>query len=119
MKINDVIAQTRALTRGKYDDAQLIKWLSRLDAKIHNEIITQYVDWDGKEFAPYTDGEQELIIPYVYGEAYDYYLKAKICESNGESNGYNAAVQNFSSAYEDFANWYRRTHVHRKSYIRF
>lgn len=119
MKINDVIAQTRALTRGRYEDAQLMRWLSGLDAKIHEEIISQYEDWDGSEFVPYTDGEQELTVPYVYGEVYNYYLKTKIHESNGESLAYNASLQNYADAYDAFASWYRRTHVHKQARIRF
>ena len=111
MKINDVIAQTRALTRGKYEDAQLMEWLSQLDAKIYEDVLMHYEGHPTEPFQPYTDGETELIIPYVYSEVYKHYLDAKIYYSNGESLRYNAASQFFNEAYDDFKNWYGRTHT--------
>ena len=111
MKINDVIAQTRALTRGKYEDAQLMEWLSQLDAKIYEDVLMHYEGHPTEPFQPYTDGESELIIPYVFSEVYKNYLDSKIYYSNGESLRYNAASQFFNEAYEDYKDWYRRTHA--------
>lgn len=119
MKINDVIAQVRALTRGKYDDAQLIRWLSRLDAKIYDEIVQGCVDSPDGAFVPYTDGEQDLIAQYVDGEMYEYYLKAKIYASNAETANYNAALADFNTAYANFANRYNRSHMAKGAEITF
>ena len=111
MKINDVIAEVRSLCRGRYEDAQLMKWLSDVDALIYKEIIKTHEGAPDGEFVPYTDGESELIVPYVYGELYRLYLQAQIYLSNGEINDYNNSAALYAAARSKYANWYNRTHM--------
>ena len=66
MKIHDAIAEVDTLKPNMFGEKEKIKWLSRLDTRIYQEIICTHEYNEGEEeitFDGYTegDGEKELL----------------------------------------------------------
>lgn len=114
MTIRDAIARFDMQTHNTYTDSEKIEWLSRLDAKVWEEIIATHEGAPTVEFHGYDDStsmETELLIPGNHEEVYLRWLEAQVAYHNGESAAYNAAGIMFNGAYEGFAAWYNRTHM--------
>lgn len=116
MTINEVIAEIDILKPNMYGEKEKIKWLSRLDARIYNEIIcTHEYNEDEEEisFTGYTenDGETTLIAGEPYDEMYVRWLEAQMDYSNMEYENFNNANAVFESIYREYANAYNRAHM--------
>ena len=62
-------------------------------------------------YKPYEDGGEQPIAGPPYGEdMYCYYLMAMIAMHNMETAKYNQHMIAYNNAYQEFANWYNRTH---------
>lgn len=64
------------------------------------------------EFFGYTDEDldKELIAPFPYDSIYRNYIFALIDFNNGEADRYQATMSMFNSQYQEFCNYYNRTH---------
>jgi len=116
MTINEVIAEIDILKPNMYGEKEKIKWLSRLDARIYNEIICTHKYNEGEEeisFTGYTedDGETALIAGEPYDEMYVRWLEAQMDYSNMEYENFNNANAVFESIYREYANAYNRAHM--------
>lgn len=90
-----------------------LKWISRLDGKIANEVLQPRSDIRGNVFKGYTqnDIENELLVPYPYDELYVYYLISQIDYYNAEISRYNNSSMMFNNAYNEFEAAYNRDHM--------
>ena len=120
LRINNLIWRIDDLEPNQYSDSQKMKWLSLLDGQIFEEIIKTHEDPIRESFSAYIDGNEELLVPYPYGEElYSWYLQAMIAAENAESDKYDQMMGMYNSVFTQFANWYNRTHRPKKAETRF
>jgi len=125
MQIDEIIAKVDSLEPNQYDQEAKISWLSQLDGKIFAEIIlthdripTRLLGHSFRDpdsgmivYKPYESGNEQLIAGPPYGEdMYCYYLEAMIALNNMEAAKYNQKMLMYNNAYQEYANWYNRTH---------
>jgi len=111
---NDIIALVDKKEPNSYTADEKLRWLSNLDGKIFNEVITQYEEYDPEtdEFTPYEDGSEELLVGAPYGEdMYVHYLIARIAGDNAEASRYNQQIAMYNTCYSQWWNRYNATHM--------
>ena len=121
MKIIEAITRIDAVKPNTYSQSEKIAWLSRLDAMVKKNIIDTHEGGE-VEFAGYTDDtnlQTELLIPEPYDEAYLRWMEAQIDYNNGEYDKYNNAVELFNAVYQDYQNYYNRTHMPKGSKFKY
>lgn len=112
MTIDEVLAEIEEVKPHQYDNSLLIRWLGQLEGKIVTEIINTH-EGEPVTFNGFTesDAAEELIVPNEYADLYKYYLYAMIDFANGETDRYTNSMIMFNSAYQEYANYYNRTHM--------
>lgn len=116
MKVKEAIAEADELKPNVISQGQKIKWLSRLDLRIKQNILDTHLYNEGEtapEFSGYTDAslEAELLVPEPHSEMYVHWLSAQIDYYNMEPDGFNAANGMFESVYTAFRNYYNQHHM--------
>ncbi|MCL2488252.1 MAG: hypothetical protein FWE80_06165 [Oscillospiraceae bacterium] len=114
MTIHQAIEQCDMLQGNPYGNREKLLWLSTLEAKIWEEIISRY---EKKRKKPVFDGwgdrdmGKTLLAEPPFDELYVLYLTAQVDFHNGEMNRYNNAAARFNQAFAEFARHYNRTHM--------
>ena len=114
MTLEEAIAKIDDLRPNKYKHPQKIDWLSELDGKIYNEIISHYesdVEWE--PYSEQTDSSIELLVGEPYSNIYEYWLASKIDWWNGEMSRYNNDMIQFNTLYQEFGNYWNKNHKHK------
>ena len=115
MTIEQALKEANSLQGGnKYDEEIKIKWLSRADMLIANEIIRKHEDGKNFIFKGYdenTPKETELLVPEPYCSLYVHWLISQINLHNQDYERYNSATTAFYAAYESYAEHYNREHM--------
>lgn len=122
MTIMDSINRIDSLKPNRYEQSEKIKWLSTLDERIMNDIISTHEDAKVESFHGYTDETSlttELLAHAPYDEMYLYWLEAQIDYWNGEYAKYNNSIEMFNTAYKAFESHYNRTHMPKGKKFRF
>ena len=113
MKISEALTRIDGLKPNTFGDDEKIEWLSRMDARIHGEILmTHEHEPEEETFAGYsaaTDDDTELLAKHPYDSLYIYYMESQIDYYNGEMAKFNNSAAMFNSAYGDYANYINRT----------
>lgn len=90
-----------------------LEWLNQLDRNIKLKIIDTHEGGENVTFSGYnsdTDQHTTLLVPQPFDSIYLYWLEAQIDYRNGEPERYNASKLLYNAAWEDFENYYNRTH---------
>lgn len=114
MKIKDAINQIDGQKHNTYSQAEKISWLSRLDSMVKRLIIDTHEGGEDITFTGYddkTDLDTELLVPAPFDEMYIRWLEAQIDYTNGEYDKYNNSILMYQTAYDGYANYYRRNHM--------
>lgn len=114
MKIIEAINRIDTLKPNTYSQAEKVAWLSALDSLVKTQIIDTHEGGENVVFTGYTDEtdmETELLIPAPYEEVYLMWLEVQIDYANREYEKYNNAVLMYKESYNDYSNWYNRTHM--------
>ena len=116
MTVNGAIAEVDHLKSNMYKTTDKIKWLSRLDLRIYQEIICTHHRNEGEEeisFTGYTedDGEKTLLVGAPYDEIYLHWLEAQIDYANMELDSFNNSNAMFEALYSSFRNAYNASHM--------
>lgn len=116
MTVNGAIAEVDHLKSNMYETTDKIKWLSRLDLRIYQEIICTHHRNEGEEeisFTGYTedDGEKTLLVGAPYDEVYLRWLEAQIDYANMEYDSFNNTNAMFEALYSSFRNAYNASHM--------
>lgn len=115
MKAIEVIQKVDRLEPNQYDVGQKLDWLAELDGQIFRELASAY-DSQAVMPAGYSHGEEELLVPFPYGESvYCRYLQAMIAAGNFETAKYNQQIAMYDSAYSQYRDWCLRSKKHRSS----
>lgn len=116
MTIQDAISAVDELKPNMYGVKDKIRWLSRLDARIWEEIISthEYADDEEEIDKPsYSEDDTsvELLVGEPYDEIYRHWLSAQIDYNNMEYDSFNNSNAMFESMYTSFRNAYNRSHM--------
>lgn len=122
MKIREAIERIDSHKHNIYTQNDKIAWLSRLDSMVKTLIIDAHEGGEAVEFTGYddsTDLNTEMLVPAPFDEMYLRWLEAQIDYSNGEYGKYNNAITMYQTAYDAYANHYRRTHMPKSTAIKY
>lgn len=112
MKICEAVSRIDELKPNSYSEGEKIEWLSRLDARIHGEVVMTHQHEPTEEsFTAYsgeTDRETDLLAKAPYDSLYIYYLESQIDYHDGEMAKFNNSAAMFNSAYAEYANHINR-----------
>ena len=114
MRIREAIDRIDSLKHNTYSNSDKIAWLSRLDSMVKKQIIDSHEGADQVSFSAYDDSTDigtELLVPEPFDEMYMRWLEAQIDYANGEYGKYNNSILMFNTSYEDYVNYYNRTHM--------
>ena len=116
MKLIDAINEVNNLKPNFYELPEKIKWLSRVEQMIYDNIICTHEYNDGEEeivFDGYEESDQDktLIVHEPYDELYVHWLSAQIDWNNREFVGFNNSNAMFESVYSAFRDAYNRSHM--------
>ena len=116
MTVIEAINEIDLLKPNQYGMPEKIKWLSRLDRRIYEQIILTHEYNEGEEpvvFDGYdeSDAETELLVGEPYDEIYVHWLGAQIDFSNLEYDGFNASNAMFESVFTQFRRAYNQSHM--------
>lgn len=113
MKIAEVIGTVDRLCTNKIDSTTKINWLRRLDRQIKEEVLDTHAKPEGYN-EPDLDKygmDTELIVPDIYGELYESYLKMKIALEHAEEERYAMEQTNYNNFYITYQAFYNRNHM--------
>lgn len=114
MTIMEAINRTDGLIHNTYSEGEKVAWLSNLDSMVKRLIIDPH---EGSGDVFYTDYNDEtsrdlvLLVPAPFDEIYLRWLEAKIHYYNGEFEKYNSAIVMYNTAFDAYANFYKRNHM--------
>lgn len=116
MTIHDAIAEVDSLKPNMFGEKDKIRWLSRLEARIYQEIICTHQRNEGEEEISFTgygedDGEKELIVGQPHDELYLHWLEAQIDYHNMEYDSFNNSNAVFDAVFSSFRNAYNQSHM--------
>lgn len=113
MTIEDVLTEVDELRPNTFDDAMKIRWISILEGRIVDEVLSTHILADKIEFTGYTlnDMAAELFVPDQYADVYKFYIFAMMDSVNGETARYTVSQAQFNDAWKSFANFYNRTNM--------
>lgn len=114
MTISEVLVDIGKVKPSQYDHATLIRWLSELDGRVHEDIMSWFEGCPEKPEFPYKPGDQlaSLLIPFPHEDLYIKWLMAKIDYHNADFERYNNSMMMFDEAWRGFVDAYTRNHRH-------
>lgn len=122
MTIMEAINRVDNLKFNSYDNSEKVEWLSRLDSSIKTTIIDTHEGGEAIIFNGYndrTDMNTQLLVPAPFDEVYLRWLEAQIDYHNGEFDKFNASIIMYNTAFDAYANYYKRNHMPRNRGTRF
>jgi len=113
MTVNEIIANVDLKEPNSYSSAEKLRWLSALDGKIFEEVLKTHEGLEADASPePYSTGEEELLIPFPYGEGvYTHYLIAMIAAANAETARYNQQIAMYNAEYSQWWNAWHAAHL--------
>lgn len=116
MTIHDAIAEVDSLKSNMFSEKDKIRWISRLEARIYQEIICTHQRNEGEEEISFTgygedDGEKELLVGQPHDELYLRWLEAQIDYHNMEYDSFNNSNAVFDAVFSSFRNAYNQSHM--------
>ena len=113
MKIIDAISRLDALKFNTFSQSDKVKWLSKLDSMIKNNVIDAHEGADAVTFTGYddsTDLNTALLVPEPYDDMYLRWMEAQIDYHNKEYNDYNNAIIMFNTIFDAYKGYYNGIH---------
>lgn len=113
MTIQEVLSYIAEIKPHTIGDDILVRWLSKLDGLIYDDMLRWHEDAPEKREAydAAADMDTELYLQHPYDDVYPLYLIAQIDYANGEYGRFNNSMIMFNSAYSEAANAYNREHM--------
>lgn len=113
MTITEAITQADAKHRNSIPEDTKVLWLSELDGRVYNDLISTHEGGEAVKQPEYTANtvrETELLIVHPYDKVYPLWIEAQTYFALGETERYLNTYSLFNAAYMEFARWYHRTH---------
>lgn len=113
MTILEAVEQVDLQFPNAYSRQEKLRWLSRLDGLIYQELHRLYEGCEGP-FGGYdetTELSDQLLVKEPYApEVYLRYLESQMDDANGDTERYLNSAKQFRAAYKTYARWYNRSH---------
>ena len=112
MTIREAIDEVTNIRPAAYDDSFMVKWLSRCEAYLDQEIVRRY-QGACKPFHGFpsdVDENTKLLAWEPHDSLYVHWLEAQIHYANGDIDKYNNAITMFNTEVESFRREYARRH---------
>ena len=122
MTIIEAIAIIDAVKPNGYSQEEKIRWLSKLDGKIKEEIIDTHEGGENKPFSVYnanTDLDTQLLVDEPYTDIYRYWLEAQIDYANAEYGKYNNSITTYNAVYANYQRAYNRKNMPKTTKLKF
>ena len=122
MTINEIITAVKRRTPNQYTEADMLRWLSRADNLIFNEIYQTHEDAPIQSFYGYTESTPQdtvLLATEPYDEMYLHYLNAQIHLANAEINKYNNEISLYNTVFLSYRNDWNKTHLPKQGVTEF
>lgn len=114
MTLSEAIAKADNYCPNKVDNKLKAEWISRLDKRIIEEILTRYPDIPKKtNFGGYditSDSGASLVVSFPYDDIYVHYIAAEIYLLLHEQKHYNNEKILFDDILEDYKKYLNRNY---------
>lgn len=115
MTIQQVLDSIDECKPNTFSYAQKLAWLNETDHQVYTEIMKLHEGLpEGYVFQGYdqeTPPDTELLIPDAYAEIYQHALARRMDSKNGELDKYNNNTMLFNARYQEFSDYWTRTHM--------
>ncbi|MEG2316841.1 MAG: hypothetical protein RSC91_11505 [Clostridia bacterium] len=97
MTIAEALSTIKAVKASQYEDCMLVRWLSELDGRVWEDVLSPYAACPCPTL-PYAEdeGKRDLLIPFPHDDLYIKWLSARIDYHNGEIVRYENAMALFN-----------------------
>lgn len=89
MTVREALALADELAPNTVSKVLKIRWLSELDGRVSQEILSPSAKSIFKGYTPDTKEDTVLLVPYPYDGIYPTYIKMQVDQLNGEMKKYN------------------------------
>ena len=120
MKVGEMIAQFDLHAPNVVEQDEKIRWLSRIDGMVFNELIETHEGGHENDFEGYSQGAEgcNLLIDDNHCDVYLFYMDMRLYYHLGESTRYNNAKAQFDECYAAYSRWYHKHHTPKRSAVR-
>lgn len=110
MTLREAISQCDAVKPNQYTTQEKIRWLSRLDGRVQQEVLRTH-EPEPEAFLGYGEGDidRPLLAEEPYDELYPLYLQSQVDYYNAEFGRYNNSAAMFNEAFAAYADHINRT----------
>lgn len=118
MTLNEAVTRFDQLIPNILSYEQKTEFISRLDKRVFDDIMSAYEGCPCEEFSGYTADtpyDTQLLLPFPYDDIYGYLVAVKADMINGDTARYNNSANLFNTRFEEFCNYYNRTHKIKKN----
>lgn len=119
MTAPEILLEIGRVKPHQYTADTLIRWLSELDGRVWEDLMSHYLPQEEKPSLPYSSGDAltQMLIPFPHDDIYIKWLTAQIDYHNADFDRYNNAMMMWQEAYQGFLDSYTRSHSARSVYI--
>ncbi|MBE5801076.1 MAG: hypothetical protein E7319_02200 [Clostridiales bacterium] len=119
MTAPEILMEIGRVKPHQYTDDTLMRWLSELDGRVWEDVMSNYLPKDQKPALPYsaTDALTQLLIPFPHDDVYIKWLTAQIDYHNADFDRYNNSMLMWQDAYQGFVDSFTRSHVAKAVHI--
>lgn len=103
----EVLSQVDLLSPNQYTTEQKLQWLGELEGRIYADVILATPEKLAEMEKTWQD---DLAVTWPHNDLYVHWLLAKIHQANGELELYQNRLESFNASYQNYVNWYIRTH---------
>lgn len=103
----EVLSQADLLSPNQYTTEQKLQWLGELEGRIYADVILATPEKLAEMEKTWQD---TLAVTWPHNDLYVHWLLAKIYQANGELEMYQNRMESFNASYQNYVNWYIRTH---------
>lgn len=113
MTLAGLLAMVDEIRPNEYSTEIKTMWANEIEQMVYRNVLSRCLfPPDQPEQLNYAENpEQVLVVPDEFGDVYTGYLYTKIDFANGEIERYNNDAMMFGAAFDEYAKWYRRTHL--------
>lgn len=114
MTIATAMDRIQRIKPNHYTPRDMVEWLDQLEGRVWREIVLAHRREPGTAFSGYdqdTSPDTELLVKPPYDEIYIHWLACMIDQGNMELGKYENDRILFNNVWNDYSNWYTRTHV--------
>jgi hypothetical protein len=117
--VPEVLMEIGRVKPNQYTEDTLARWLSELDGRVWEDLLSNYLPDEQMPSLPYSAGDAltKLLIPFPHEDVYIKWLTAQIDYHNADMDRYNNAMMMFQDAYQGFLDSYTRSHRGKAVYI--